>query len=280
MEGAQTSFPPEARQYVHRFRTSVPLRAKLHEVLRALGPTDGETCLDIGSGNGMLNYHLRRRGGAWYSVVTSDEADQAVRPLVNENVYLVKDRSIPFSKKKIFDAIVIFDYLTGGPEDEPFIEECHRMLKPDGRLVVTVAHFKALSPIRRLRRLLKVGDEAGAVRAGYTESRLFGVLKHGFDVHTVRSYSRFCVELVDALVRFFEKRMRRNAAPTEARIMRFCSLAAPFYWLANQLDLFLFFTRGHCLMASAKRRAWRPRRAPVLVDGRSISEVVLSKAAD
>jgi hypothetical protein len=34
------------------------------------------------------------------------------------------------------------------------------------------------------------------------------------------------------------------------------------------------------MIAMAKRRAWHPRKTPVLVDGRSISEAVLSKAAD
>ncbi|MGQ9663098.1 MAG: hypothetical protein ACUVWX_12290 [Kiritimatiellia bacterium] len=55
-------------------------------------------------------------------------------------------------------------------------------------------------------------------------------------------------------------------------------LGAVLYTLAYQLDLLLFFTRGYYMVASAKRRAWRPRTAPVLSDGRSLSEVVLVRA--
>ena len=45
-------------------------------------------------------------------------------------------------------------------------------------------------------------EKQGRVRPGYTESALFNILKDGFDVHHVRSYSRFFVEFVDAWVRY------------------------------------------------------------------------------
>jgi hypothetical protein len=50
------------------------------------------------------------------------------------------------------------------------------------------------------------------------------------------------------------------------------------YRLFYQLDLLLFFTKGHRMLAVAHRRAWRRRDTPVLVDGRTLSEAVLSKA--
>jgi hypothetical protein len=55
------------------------------------------------------------------------------------------------------------------------------------------------------------------------------------------------------------------------------SRAYPFSWLAYQLDALLLLTKGYYLLACAKRHAWRPRKAPVLNDGRRIGDAVLSK---
>ena len=65
---------------------------------------------------------------------------------------------------------------------------------------------------------------------------------------------------------------------SDAAVMRMYSVAGIFYVLAAQLDMLLFFTRGHYLIAHAKRRAWRPRKTPVQSDGRTITEAVLSRA--
>jgi SAM-dependent methyltransferase len=261
------------------FRRSVPLRMRLQETLRALGACGGQTCLEIGSSNGALSHYLRRHGGEWYSAVWDQQAEESLQAVVRDHVVRLKDRTLPY-KKKAFDAVVILDGLEGFEVDEAFIQECHRVLKPDGRLVVNVPHGKPGCVMRHVRALLNLIRPApGLLRISYGESQLFSILKHGFDVLQVRSYSRFFVEFVDAVLAW------RLAAAGVAEVTprersRALSVAGPFFWLANQLDLMLFLTRGHWLVAVAKRRAWRPRNAPILVDGRSISEVVLSRAAN
>lgn len=262
------------------FRHSVTLRVRLHETMRILGSSTTQTCLDIGSPNGALSGLLRKQGGKWHSAVLSDEAEASVRAAVEENVHRLADRKMPF-KRKSFDVVVIFDGLEGFHADDAFIEECHRILKPDGRLIVNVHHEKPFSLVRSLRSMLTaIRESPGITYTGYTESQLFSILKHGFDVHHMRSYSRFFVELVDCIVTFVLDGIPRELPESGRNVRRTYLVASPFYWIASQLDLLLFFTRGSSLVASANRRAWRPRNAPVLVDGRSISEAVLSKAAN
>jgi SAM-dependent methyltransferase len=263
-----------------QFRHSVPLRVRLHETIKIAGTTDTLTCLDIGSPNGALSGLLRRQGGKWHSAVLSDEAEASVRAAVEENVHRITDRTLPF-KRKSFDMVVIFGGLEGFHADDAFIEEVHRILKPDGRLIVNVHHEKPYSVVRSLRTMLNaIRESPRLVFTGYSESQLFSILKHGFDVHNMRSYSRFFVELVDCIVAFVLDGIAMDLPDAERKVRRTYLVASPFYLVASQLDLLLFFTRGHSLVASAKRRAWRPRNAPVLVDGRSISEAVLSKAAN
>jgi SAM-dependent methyltransferase len=189
------------------------------------------------------------------------------------------DGLFPFEKKS-FDAIVVTGELERIRDDSQWIEECHKALKPDGRLVLAVERVKPWTLLGFFRRLLGLTyDRKGKVREGYTESALFNVLKDGFDVLSMRTYSRFCVEFVDLIVEFARLHISPGADAADKRVYRLYQAAAGFYWLAYQIDLLLVFQRGFKMIAVAKRRAWLPRKTPVLVDGRSITEAVLSRAS-
>lgn len=280
MMASENELTPEARQHLHIFRKCLPMQVKLYEILRFLGSSEGQTCLDIGADNGMVSYQLRRGGGNWCTAVTDPSALDPVRAIAGNNVSVTEDQTLPF-KKKIFDVVVVFGFLERTKSDISFIEECHRILKPDGRLIVNVAHLKTWTLLRSLRALLGLTyEKKGFVRPGYSESQLFSVLKTGFDVYHMRSYSRFFVEFTDMVVHAIEVRVMTAKEKDAEKVRRIYSIANVFYHLASQLDMLLFLTKGHYLIAMAKRRAWRPRKAPVLVDGRSISEAVLSRAVD
>lgn len=270
----------ECRQDINVFKKSLPLQVALQEISKALGSLDGVSCLDVGVDNGMMSYHLRRLGGKWHSAVTNEDAEQRVRAFVKNNVDLVQGHTLPF-KKKNFDIVVVFDYLERIDADDLFIEECHRVLQPDGRLILCVPNLKSLSLINPMRQALGMtASGRGWVKKGYTESVLFGILKHGFDVMHMKTYSRFLVEFTDTIVRSLQRRAVGRGGDTNARVQKILSIADPIYRLAFQLDFFLFFSKGFHIIATAKRRAWRPRNAPILSDGRSISEAVLSRATN
>jgi len=251
---------------VHVFRKSVPMQVTLQEILKAVGELEGRSCLAIGSTNAMMSYQLRRGGGSWQELVFDDETAGNIREVVGEDVQVFEGASLPF-RAKSFDVVVILDGLAAQPSDSDFIEMCHKSLKPDGQLVVCAPREKRMTLVSPIRALF------GLTPGGYTERHLFNILKNGFDVMQMRSYSRFFVELVDAIVEGIAHR-RRDREP--AAIFGLYTVAYVFYWLAYQLDLLIFFVRGHRLIARAKRRGWRSRDAPILVDGRSISEAVLS----
>ena len=269
---------PGAELHLKKFKKSLPLLLILDEVLKAIGPVEGQDCLEIGADSGMISYYLRKHGGEWTTIATSAKAADDVRAVCAGEVHVIKEATLPF-RKKVFDTVVIFDFLERIPSDGSFVEECHRILKPDGRLIVHTPRIKAWTPIHGIRRMLGVSGEAlGLARQGYTETMLFNLLKDGFDVHNMHSYSRFFMELVDAGV--FATQRRGEGADPEARAARISAVAGVLYRLAFQLDMLLFMTKGHRLVAVAKRRGWRSRATPVLVDGRSITEAVLSRAAD
>jgi len=254
---------------VHIFRKSVPLQVTLQEILKVVGDMDGKSGVAIGSCNAMLSYQLRRSGGSWQELVLDANTASNIREVVGEDVHVFDGAAFPF-RAKSFDVVVVLEGLSAQPSDADFIEMCHKALKPIGRLVVCVPRAKRFSLINPVRALFGLGG------GGYTESHLFSILKHGFDVMSMRTYSRFSVELVDAFVRGLARRRHERVPASQLRLY---AVAYGFYWIAYQLDLLIFFARGHRLIACAKRRAWRSRDAPILIDGRSISEAVLSPIA-
>jgi len=265
------------REHSEVFQNTLPLQMCLEEVGRMIGSTDGLACLEIGTENGIFSRQLRRLGGTWQSVAANASLATSIATVLEDDVHVIDGNRLPF-KRKLFDLVVVINFLERFEDDIAFIEECHKVLKPEGRLVVTTVRLGHWAPARGIRRVLGLTHEnRGLARSGYTEPELFRVLKSGFDVHAVRPYSRFFVEATEAVLqRLTESNDPESAAADKGRRRRY-RVAGFCYSIASQLDFLLLFSKGYRQIAIAKRRGWRPRKAPILVDGRSITEAVLSR---
>ena len=275
--------------HLRLFKKSILKQAKLRQLVSFLGSVSGQTCLDVGGDNGVISWNLRKLGGTWTSVDMSEKAVESIRRLVGERVELIKDSKLPFADGA-FDVVVIIDMLEHLKEDYQFVAECHRVLKPNGRLIFNVPHIKSWAVLPPVRRMLGLTEERhGHVRPGYTEAQMFDLLKDGFDVQEARTYSRFFVEALDTVIQFAAAHVNKDAQAGAKGVLideqdfgkmnkmfRFYSMLYPFFWLAAQFDHLLFFTKGYCLIGRAKRRRqWLPRKVPKLADGRSIAEAAL-----
>jgi SAM-dependent methyltransferase len=248
----------------------------LHEIKRQIGKTDGLSCLDAGFDNGMMIRQLRRWGGSWHSLVSAPGIAEAVSSVVDGNVSVMTDSVLPF-EDKAFDVLVVRELMERTVDDAALVRECHRVLKPEGRLILSVRHAKRFTLMNLVRRMAHVrATDLHWARPGYSEKDVFNVLKTGFNVLGVRSYTRFLVELTDTFVRSAAK----NLSPDRdgARLVRIYGRARFLYRLAYQLDMVFFMTRGYHMVVLGRRRAWRARKAPILHDGRTIGEAVLSRA--
>lgn len=271
------------------FSRSLAKQAKLRNIAALVGPVRGQNCLDLGGDNGVISYQLRRLGGTWTSADISEKAVASTRSVVQDRVERIQGSQLPFPDRT-FDVVVIVDLLEHVHDDAKLIAECHRVLKQSGRLIVNVPHRKRGSVLRPIRQLLGLTDAVhGHVRPGYTQSDLFALLKDGFNVEEVRTYSRFFSEALDTCIRFFVAQFSANKARDPKgemvdaqdferlnKLFRLYTLVYPLFWLAAKLDWLLFFTQGYSLVARAKWRPWIPRKTPVLRDGRSIAEAALT----
>lgn len=278
MKESADNLTQEARRNLSIFNKCLPAKIRFQEIVNEIGVTADLACMDIGASNGSISHFLRKHGGCWDSVVTNEKSRSAVGKIVPDRLHLMEDGRLPFEKHS-FDVVVVLDLLEVTQSDNSFIEECHRVLKPDGRLLISVARTKSMSFVNVLRKWLGLTcGRDGEMYVGYTEAELFTLLKHGFDVHSMRTYIRFFLEFADSFVRFFA--MGISSDPDDQRRVyrenRLYTIAVAFYWICYQLDFLIFFSKGHHLLACAKRRAWRSRNAPILNDGRSISEAVLA----
>ncbi len=252
------------------FRRSLMLQTELQEVLALAGSLDGVRCLEVGASNAMFSFQLHAAGGQWETLAVDTAAADRLTEALEHPVGVMTDDSAWPDADGSFDLIVLPGVLETRDVDIAFVERCHRLLIPGGRMVLTLAREKRLTILKPLLQSRMSPD--GVPRRLYSERRLYALLKCGFDVMQVKTFSRFFMTVCDWIV----QQMLQKHAPDEiAARCRIADRAYWLYWVAFQLDYLLFLTRGHRMVAVAVRHTWKSREAPVLMDGRSIGEAVL-----
>lgn len=272
------------------FKRSVRRQMRLRKIKELIGITTNQNCLEITAGDGMISTRLREGGGRWKTLVFSEAVKAAVDWFVDDQVEIFPGIAIN-EPDGTFDLVVIVDALERVRDDYAFIKECHRVLKPDGRLVVTTARKTVFClggcPLRSM---LGLSWRAkGLERPGYTSGEFFEVLKDGFDVPDTDSYSTCCVEVPGLFCEAAANKVvhepynmpGENTGTEEfyhyTKLNIFATLVYPLMWMLARLEeKLLFFAPGHNMAAKTKRRVWRARKQPVLIDGRSIAEAAIN----
>jgi SAM-dependent methyltransferase len=246
------------------FRKSVLKQRKLAEVSKALGPTEGLRCLDLGSDNGVVSLLLREAGGSWASGDLTGEAVASIRGLVETDVHLVRGDRLPFDDAA-FDRIAVVDMLEHVPDEGAFVAELARVTRPGGRLVINTPHRKD-TLLRRLRHAIGQTDEKhGHLRPGYTPERLRELLGERFELQEHRTYSRFFSELVDTAINWGVERLGKKGSAKgmvvtgrdiakHEKAFRAYAAVYPLVWAISRLDA-LVPASGYMLIASSRRTA-------------------------
>lgn len=251
------------------FRKSLVRWASWLRLHAMLGPTEGRSGL-LWGGDEQLLALLQRRGGHWQHKPFTDLEAMPTGP----NTAAADSPEQASGEETNYDILVLVDVLRGEREDADAVRHAHRMLKPGGLLIVIAQRRRDWTPLALVLRLLMVGRRQGYYR-GFTTRALFDLLKDGFDVHAERGYSRFFSEATDILSSCLAGWLAGSGASTGDQRLRIIRWQSPLLWLAPRLDYLLVLSRGYRLAAGARRRIWKPRKRPVLRDGRSLAEVTL-----
>lgn len=266
--------PDETDYSLDLFRKAVPGQIRTREMLRLLHAQPRERCLDLSDGDAAASYWLTRSGGEWDCLASTDSGVTARNRFLPGRAALFKGLPLPFPDKT-FDVAVVGDRMMRLQEAPRLVTELHRVLKPAGSLVLDVAHARPFSWLRPLQRRLPGFYGGGRFHPGFSDKALFRLLKDGFDVQEVRSYSRIFLTLVDLLLQQAVQRARIRS-DSARRIRRSYAVAYPFFLAAAWVDPLLIGSRGYRLAVLAKRHIWRPRQSPVIRGNRPVSKAVLS----
>ncbi len=247
------------------YRRSPLKRDKVAALLSVLGSVEGKRCLDLGSDNGVVSLLLRRQGGSWASGDLTPETVEAIRALVKTDVHLVDERELPFHSAE-FDLVVIADMLEHIENEERFLTEIARILKPGGRLVVNTPHARD-TLLRRLRlRLGQTDEKHGHLRPGYTRDSLTTLLQSRFEVTGASTYTKAFSETIDTAMQWGleslgQKGSKKGVVVTgedlnrHARMFTAYSAVFPLVWLFSRLDALLPLNEGYRLLMVAIRKA-------------------------
>jgi SAM-dependent methyltransferase len=266
------------------FDRSLRRRAKIDRTARLLGSTRNMQCLEISAGDGMLSIRLRAQGGSWKTAVATKVAAESVASSLSEAITIIDNGRLPFPDHA-FDRLVIMDALKGFAEDYEFVRECHRVLKNDGWVVISETRRIPFSLVALMQRMLNVSPVSqGKRRNGYTVNELFQILKDGFDVPETIVYSNGLLETVATLGEGIQhmvthgpywligEKIAQGDLYGYRRLSSLAGFIYPLLWLLSKIELL----PGHRLLVKSRRRHWRPRLQPKLIDGRSIAEAAIN----
>lgn len=285
MKEMDTNLDDEIRLWQEKLlKCSIRRTRKLSTIVNMVGNTSGLQCLEISAGDGVISTHLRALGGSWKTAVSTNSAADSIGYDINEKITHLENAELPF-EDNVFDMVVISDALKGIAADHDFIRECHRVLKSDGWVVISEDFRRSIGIVSLLQRLFGVSPVArGQKRNGYTNHELYNILKDGFDVPETILYSNGLLEAAATVGEAIEKliipqrywMISKKAGQEELyryrRLHALASLTYPIFWILSLLD----FLPGHKLVVKSRRRPWRPRLQPKLVDGRSIAEAAIN----
>lgn len=254
------------------FRRSLKKQQKLDSLLAVLGDVSNKECLLVtcGDNNGALNWHFRAHGGSWTWGDVAGENLAEMGELLGEPVLHAPEEALPFDNDE-FDCVVSIDVLEHLDTEQPFLIELRRVLRPDGRLIVTVPNGDPKLLANRIKwRLGMTPEMYGHTRAGYTVPELHeSVEQAGFAPLSGSGYSRFFTEMMELLINFgyvfVLSRMKGSAerghiAPTSAGELkshggayRLYSALFPIMQAVSTLDRLLPAGSYHAVIAEARK---------------------------
>lgn len=141
-------------------------KRRIDIILEAIEPREGEIIIDIGCGVGTFAYRIALKGANAVGIDYSPESIQVAKTLSEKMLdkdakikFIIADATgLPFENSSV-DAIVSADFIEhiDDIQKEKFLDECLRVLKRHGRMIIFTPN-KIRETIGSIVRLLKGGE--------------------------------------------------------------------------------------------------------------------------
>jgi SAM-dependent methyltransferase len=259
------------------FDRTLKKKLRLGVLRRVLGPLDGQQCLLVtcGDNNGAINYWLRHMGGCWAWADCEDISLREMAELLQEHVSHVDPSRLPYADGQ-FDCVVTIDVHEHLQDPEAFTQEVRRVLKPGGRVLITVPSGDPRRLANRLKQAIGMTREAyGHVRDGFSVEEIRSLmLSLGITPRRAVTFSRFFTELIELginyvyVTRLAAARSRAAGAgpiaPATAeqlqrvrRVYLMYSVIYPVVWAGSRLDWLLLLTDGYVVLVEGIKEPGR-----------------------
>lgn len=145
-------------------------------IMRMLNPRRDDLILDAGCGGGFFTYEIAKIckciGIDWN---ISKNLSYAMRKLSSVLYMKANVQKMPF-KNKTLDKILLSSVLQMVEDDEMLLEECHRILKKDGTLVLSVPEeYIYIKKLNKLKDMLNKKFDAN--KGYYTQDEIIELLR-------------------------------------------------------------------------------------------------------
>lgn len=180
---------------------------------RALSAITPGSVLEIGVGDGPLTRRIAPKVSDYWGIEPDTDAIKRARallpagkgkifPLRSDEINQAPEFANMFGK---FDAVFLFSVLEHIPEPLQFFSTAKKLLKADGKLIISVPNSSYFLLFYILRKSLKIEPWTYFHISFFSSSNLFRALeKSGFSVSTINQHRL----LTDDSIKYFEKRYR------------------------------------------------------------------------
>lgn len=203
----------------------------------------GSKVLEVGCGPGFLSLELQSMG---FNLTAIDRDPRAVEYAKKRGVASVipMDASQTSFKDEAFDAVIFSDVLEHIPNQSAFLNEIHRILKSDGRIIFSVPAEKKLWSRHDI--------SLGHYRR-YSRQDVVTLLEnHGFRIRKLRYWNSFLYPLI-----LIHRRLFKTADMHDLRRLGFLN---PLLYHVLRLEIYLpFLPFGTSLVGAATKKNLRGR---------------------
>lgn len=228
------------------------------------GKIVGDRVLELGcSGAGLSKMLIK---GKWIGLDLDENVVRGYRRYLGVPAVVGKEK-LPFQDKS-FSTVLMLDFLEHVENDRELFKESVRVLKRNGRLIITTPRTGRLFMIK-FRNLIGLRKEAyGHKREGYTVAELKRMAREeNLIIEEEKLYSGFLLEFLEALQNWFyfrmapgkKKRRAGNISPVEEeefkrlkKLLFVYRLAYPLFKVADFIDK-LLGTRKHVIFMVGRK---------------------------
>lgn len=252
---------PEAIEY------SMLKKIRLPIIMDLIEPEKNEILLDVGSGGGYFSKALAKKSKLVVSLdMSPSNAKNAKQSIYNENIYFVIGDAThsPF-KNEVFDKILATEIIEHIENDKLFIEECERILKNIGYIVITTPCTNPSFSLDWLRKIsgVNIKEDFGHVRGGYTRQDLEELLNEiNLKIIMISYFSQFFAEF-NKIITYMGRTVHSGnknwtSGETQLKLIetkpfKIYKSFFPILYQIAKLDKLLYMFKGHHIVIKASK---------------------------